>query len=87
MNSIIYNKIDNEYMAFKHLGEIKKFEEKPVDDPTQEWVGAREMYRLTEDKGITVLEAKMDSVEKYIDYFKTTWPKALDLVKKLSEEK
>ncbi len=45
-----------------------------------------EMYRLTEDKGITVLEAKMDSVEKYIDYFKMTWPKALDLVKKLSEE-
>lgn len=87
MNSIIYKKIDNEYMAFKHLSEIKKFEEKPVDDPTQEWVGAREMYRLTEDKGITVLEAKMDSVEKYIDYFKTTWPKALDLVKKLSEEK
>ena len=86
MNSIIYKKIDKEYMAFKHLSEIKKFQEMPVDDATQEWAGAMEMYRLTEDKGITVLEAKMDAVEKYIDYFKTTWPKALDLVKKLSEE-
>ncbi|MDI5886632.1 SRPBCC family protein [Flavobacterium yafengii] len=87
MNSIIFKKIDNEYMAFKHLSEIKKFQEMPVDDATQEWTGAMEMYRLTEDNGITVLEAKMDAVEKYIDYFKTTWPKALDLVKKLSEEK
>lgn len=87
MNSIIYNKIDNEYMAFKHLSEIKNFKEIPIDNTTQEWTGAMETYRLTENNGLTVLEAKMDSVEKYVDYFKTTLPKALDLVKKLSEEK
>jgi hypothetical protein len=46
-----------------------------------------ETYRLTENNDRTVLEAKMDSVEKYVDYFKTTLPKALDLVKKLSEGK
>jgi hypothetical protein len=74
-------------MAFKHLSEIKNFQEMPVDDATQEWAGAMETYRLTENNDRTVLEAKMDSVEKYVDYFKTTLPKALDLVKKLSEGK
>jgi len=87
MNSIIYQKIDNEYIAFMHLSEIKNFQEMPIDDPNQEWSGAMETYLLTENKGVTVLEAKMDSVEKYVDYFRITFPKALDLVHKFSEEK
>lgn len=86
MNSVIDTKIDNEYIAFKHLSEIKNFEVMPVDDATKEWTGAMETYRLTEDKGVTVLEAKIDVVDKYVDYFKTTFPKGLEMVKKLSEE-
>lgn len=86
MNSVIDKKIDNEYMAFKHLSEIKNFQVMPVDDATKEWTGAMETYRLAEDKGITVLEAKIDVVDKYVDYFKTTFPKGLEMAKKLSEE-
>ena len=86
MNSVIDTKIDNEYIAFKHLSEIKNFEVMPVDDATKEWTGAMETYRLTEDKGVAVLEAKIDVVDKYVDYFKTTFPKGLEMVKKLSEE-
>lgn len=86
MNSVIDKKIDNEYMAFKHLSEIKNFQVMPVDDATKEWTGAMETYRLTEDKGVTVLEAKIDVVDKYVDYFKTTFPKGLEMAKKLSEE-
>lgn len=87
MNSVIDKKIPNEYIAFKHICEIKNFVEVPFDSKAQEWSGSMETYRLTENNGVTVLVAKMDSVEKYIDYFKTTFPKGLDLVKKLSEEK
>ncbi|MFV8268569.1 SRPBCC domain-containing protein [Flavobacterium sp. GT2N3] len=87
MNSIIYRKIDNEYIAFKHLSEIKNFQEMPVDAAAQEWAGAMETYLLMEINGMTILETKMDSLEKHVDYFKTTFPKALDLVKKLAEEK
>ncbi|MNS26723.1 hypothetical protein D3C72_586560 [compost metagenome] len=86
MNSVIDKKIDNEYIAFKHLSEIKNFQVMPVDDATKEWTGAMETYRLTEDKGVTVLEAKIDVVDKYLDYFKTTFPKGLEMAKKLSEE-
>ncbi|MFV8440906.1 SRPBCC family protein [Flavobacterium sp. LB2P44] len=85
MNSIIYKKIPNEYMAFKHISELKNFVEMPVDAKTQEWTGSMETYQLIEDNGLTVLVAKMDAVEKYVDYFKTTFPKGLDMVKKISE--
>lgn len=36
MNSIIYKKIPSEYMAFKHISELKNFVEMPVDAKTQE---------------------------------------------------
>jgi uncharacterized protein YndB with AHSA1/START domain len=86
MNSVIDKKVDNEYMAFKHLSEIKNFQEMPIDVATQEWSGAMETYRLTESNGMTVLDVKMDTVEKYVDYFITTFPYGLEMVKKLCEE-
>ncbi|KIC01967.1 MULTISPECIES: SRPBCC domain-containing protein [unclassified Flavobacterium] len=87
MYSVIETKIPNEYMAFKHLGEIKDFKELPIDEATKKWSGAMETYRLTEEDGFTVLEAKVDTLEKYIDYFKEVFPKGLEMVKELSEEK
>ncbi|MBF7091809.1 SRPBCC domain-containing protein [Flavobacterium sp. ALJ2] len=87
MYSVIETKIPNEYMAFKHLGEIKDFKELPIDEATKKWSGVMETYRLTEEDGFTVLEAKVDTFEKYIDYFKEVFPKGLEMVKELSEEK
>jgi hypothetical protein len=85
MNSIIDKKIDYEYIAFKHLSELKNFKEMPIDAATQEWTGAMETYRLTQNESNTVLYVTMDCVEKYVDYFKTTFPKGLEIVKQLSE--
>lgn len=86
MNSIIEKKIPNEYMAFKHIGEIKDFKELPIDDETKKWSGAMETYRLTPDDEFTDLVAQVDVVEKYIDYFKEAFPKGLETVKELSEK-
>jgi hypothetical protein len=85
MNSSIDEKIDQEYIAFKHISELKNFEEMPIDATTQEWTGAMETYRLTQNNSFTILEVTMDCVEKHIDYFKTTFPKGLEMVKQLSE--
>lgn len=87
MNSIIEKKIPNEYMAFKHLGEIKDFKEMPMDQETEKWSGAMEIYRLTPDDEFTDLVVQVDVVEKFIDYFKDTFPKGLEIVKELSENK
>ena len=86
MYSIIETKTQNEYMAFKHLGEIKNFEELPLDEETKKWTGAMETYRLIPEEEFTTLIAQVDVVEKYLDYFKETFPNGLEKVKELSEK-
>lgn len=87
MDSVVFKRIENEYMAFKHLSEVKEFKVMPVDTTDQGWSGAMETYRLTSDENGTLLEGTMDMVEKYIDYFQTIFPKAFEKVKALSEKK
>ncbi len=86
MYSIVEKKIENEYMAFRHLNMMKNYEIMPVDAATQEWVGAMETYRLTASNEATVLEATVDTVEEYVDYFNITFLKALAIIKELSEK-
>jgi uncharacterized protein YndB with AHSA1/START domain len=87
MNSIIESKITNEYIAFKHISELKNFEEMPIDAVTQGWTGAMETYRLTQNNTVTILDVTMDCIEKYADYFKKTFPKSMQIIKELSENK
>jgi len=86
MNSIIEKKIPNEYMAFKHIGEIKYFKELPLNAETEKWSGYMETYRLIPDDEFTDLVSQVDVIEKHIDYFKEAFPKGLEAVKELSEK-
>ncbi|HTG65599.1 MAG TPA: hypothetical protein VL859_04410 [Flavobacterium sp.] len=86
MHSVIDKKVENEYMAFKHLNMIKNLEVLPVDIATQEWVGAMETYMLINNNGKTVLEVSVDTVDKYVDFFNTVFVQALTIIKELSEE-
>lgn len=74
-----------EYMAFKHLGEVKNFEEQPVTDAIKDWVGAMETYRLEENNGVTALTATTDMPEEFVESMGEAFKKAMDLVKSLSE--
>jgi hypothetical protein len=85
MNSLIDKKIENQYMAFKHISELKNFEEMPIDNATAEWTGCMETYELIEDENLVFLVVKIDTLEKYVDYFNTTFQKGLERVKQLSE--
>lgn len=86
MNSIIEKKIPNEYMAFKHIGEIKDFKELPLNKETEKWSGYMETYRLIPDDEFTDLVSQVDVIEKHMDYFKEAFPKSLETVKELSEK-
>ena len=68
-------------MTFTHLKEIKDGLEKD-----SEWTGASESYILTEKEGITELTAEMDSSLEYKSYFEGMFPKALEVIKRLSEK-
>ncbi len=80
MFSIIEKKIPNQQMSFKHLGEIKNGVE-----TTGEWSGAMENYFLDESNGVTELNMEMDMNEEFEKYFSETFPKAIELIKQLSE--
>lgn len=77
---------EHEYMAFRHLGEMKDGKEQPADDKTKSWAGAMETYTLKEENVQTTLSVSLDTVDDYADYFKKAFPEALKLVKQISEQ-
>lgn len=81
MFSVIEKKITNEQMTFKHLGEIKDGKEE-----TKDWGGAKESYHLQDSNGGTELTVALDATGEFEEYFSTTFPKALEIVKKISEQ-
>lgn len=86
MYSLIDKKVNNAYMAFKHLGEVKGGREIPPDENAQRWSGAMETYTLTESNGSTHLISTVQVEDDHISYFREKFPKALAVVKEISEE-
>jgi uncharacterized protein YndB with AHSA1/START domain len=87
MYSTIAKKIPNEFMAFKHIGEVKDNIEQPLNEKNQSWSGSTENYTLKETDGVTELTIEMDVVESFMDYFTKTFPVALEYIKNLAEVK
>lgn len=87
MFSMIAKKIPNEVMAFKHLGTVKDGKEQPDTKETKDWAGALETYTLRQTGNATELAVSMDVTEEHESYFRETFPKALEKVKVLAEER
>ena len=85
MYSTIAKKIPNEFMSFEHLGMVKDKKKQPQDDETKAWAGAKENYYLKGSGNETELVVELDIVDEHEQYFKDTFPKALDKVRQLSE--
>ena len=82
MSSLIEKLVENEQMVFSHQKELKNGEES-----CSTWQGAKEIYYLKkESESGTELQVIMDITPDMEDYFNTTFPKALDLVKQISEQ-
>jgi len=85
MVSRIAVKKENEYMSFEHLGEVKDGIEDTTSDAVKMWAGSHENYTLTETSNGTKLDVDMDISPEFKDMFMNMWPKAMDEIKKLSE--
>ncbi len=81
MISRIVQLVPNETMVFEHLGEIKN----GVEELSASWAGAHEAYHLAPKNSHTVLTVLLDTHDEYAAYFTNTFPKAMDIVKALSE--
>ena len=80
MFAVIEKKIPYEQMTFTYQGEVKNGIEESKD-----WAGAKESYHLNETDGKTRLVVMLDASGKFEAYAKKTFPKALEIVKQLSE--
>jgi uncharacterized protein YndB with AHSA1/START domain len=80
MLSVIEKRVENQLMVFKHLKDIVNGE---LKDTT--WSGATESYELISEEGETRLIVELQSTEGPLAYFKETFPKALVIVKELSQ--
>jgi len=85
MYSVIEKKIPNEFMSFRHIGEVKNFEEQPLTEETNGWSGSHENYSLEESNGETILNVYLDSMSEFAAYFSKAFPPALELIKDISE--
>ena len=85
MVSRIARKIDNEFMSFKHLGEVHNGIEDLSSEQVSAWSGAMENYSLKDIGGKTELIIETDVTDDFKDYMMDTWPKALQKVKAIVE--
>ena len=75
----------NEFMSFRHLGEVKQGVEDTTSDAVKIWAGSTENYTLTEGDGKTTLAIEMDIAPEFKEMFEKMWPIALENVKQLAE--
>lgn len=79
----IYSIIDvleeNIKLVFKHLGELKNFEEQSFTN----WTNAIESYELIKNENGVNLKVNVDTLDEYINFMNETFPLALLKLKEL----
>lgn len=75
-----------EVLCFRHIGELKNFQEQELTEFTQSWTNAEEKYELNELNSDTIVTVTVDTVDEYIEYMNAHFPKALQELKKISEK-
>ncbi|RFN59940.1 SRPBCC family protein [Marixanthomonas ophiurae] len=73
------------YMSIEHLGIIVDGKKDTSSEEVKDWAGAMENYTLEEKDGKTKLTVEVDIAEAYLNSFEKAFPKALQIVKELSE--
>lgn len=85
MVSMVAANKPNEYMSFKHLGEVKEGVEDTTSEQVKVWAGSTENYTLKDENGTTTLFVDMDITPEFKEMFEKMWSRALEKVKALSE--
>jgi hypothetical protein len=76
----------NEIITIEHYGILKNNVEDLESEEAKKWSGIHETYRLEPKGSGNELFIDMDIDEEYYEWFKTTWEKAVEKVKELSEK-
>lgn len=71
----------NEFSSIEHYGMYHDGTEILEGPEIDAWKGSHENYRFSADNNGTLVEIELDSVPEFEDYFNSTWPAALELLK------
>ncbi len=83
----IIEKIDhNKLLVFRHIGEIKDFQEQTINQATETWRNAMESYELKNSATGTELTVQVDTMDISVEFMKNSFPFALQVVKKMAED-
>lgn len=85
MVSEIADNIPFEFVSIRHLGILDGDKEITEGPDVEPWVGALENYSFHGESGVTTVTIETDINEDHMDYFDSTWPKALAKLKELAE--
>lgn len=86
MVSEIADNIPFRFVSIRHCGILNGTDEITEGAEVEKWAGGLENYLFQENNGVTTLTVELDVLGEYLDYFNTTWPKALNRLKKLAEQ-
>jgi len=74
-----------QFISIRHYGFLDGDMEITTGEQVEKWAGGHENYSYQENNGTTIVTVDIDVVEEYLDYFKNTYPTALDKLKEISE--
>lgn len=85
VSEIVENKPAN-FVSIRHYGFLDGDTEVTTGEQVEKWAGGHENYTFEENNGITTVTVEMDTIDEYLDYFNSTYPKAMDKLKEISEK-
>lgn len=81
----IKENILNSFVSIQHIGLVDGDKQITEGPAVEGWAGAIENYTFADENGVTTVTIDVDCNEEYMDYFKETWPKALNKLKQIAE--
>ena len=87
MFSRIRENIPLHFVSIEHLGLYQDGQEITEGVEVANWAGALENYTFTASDGHTILSVDVDINKEFKDHFNEAWPKALQKLKEICEDK
>ncbi len=72
-------------ISIRHYGFLDGDNEVTTGEQVEKWKGVHENYSFNEKRGITTVIVDIDTVDEFLEYFRNTYPAALDKLKEISE--
>ena len=74
-----------QFVSIGHYGMLDGETEITSGEEVEKWAGGHENYAYQGTNAITTVTVDLDTLEEYLDFFESTYPKALDKLKEISE--